>query len=67
MDALVKGIFSIYETPQGGVHIALRLDGEDEDRHMDFPRAMVKMASMAGGGIDPLAKLRGMSASATAL
>lgn len=44
----MKGKFAIFETPQGGLHIAYRLDGTEEDKHIDLPPAMIKMAEMMG-------------------
>ena len=62
MDALIKGRFSIYETGDGGIHLAFRLDGDSEDRHAELNRAMVRMMRLAANGKDPLAMLRGMTA-----
>jgi hypothetical protein len=57
--AFIRGRFSIYETPDGGFHIAAIFDGEDETRHTEIPGAMLKMAGMLGGG-NPLSMLRSM-------
>lgn len=46
----LKGAFSLYTTPDGGYHLACRLDGEDEDRHFPVPAMLVKMAEMRTGG-----------------
>lgn len=47
--ALARGRFALYETPDGGMHISVRLDQEDEDRHVNIPRRMVKLAAALGG------------------
>jgi hypothetical protein len=41
---LVKGRFSVYETPDGGFVLAYRLDGADEDSHYRIPAFIVKAA-----------------------
>lgn len=56
-EPLLKGKFAIFETPGGGIHLALRADGEDEERHIDIPPMLVKMASK---GRDPFALLKGL-------
>jgi hypothetical protein len=40
---LAGGKFAVYQTPKGGVHVSLQLDGEDEPRHIDVPPMMLKM------------------------
>lgn len=47
---LVKGAFGLFETPTGGIHLVLRLEGADEDKHMDFSPMMLKAMSMAFPG-----------------
>lgn len=56
---IMKGKFAIFETPDGGLHIAYRLDETDEDRHVALPAAMVKMANMAANGSGPMAAMIG--------
>jgi len=64
-EPILTGRFSLYETPHGGIHLAFHLEGEADDRHMEFPPAMVRMAAMAGGGRgNPLDIIKGMKASA---
>lgn len=58
-ERLIGGVFTLYATPAGGVHVALRLDHEDEDRHVDVPAMLVKAAGIRLGG-DPVAVLRGL-------
>lgn len=55
----MRGKFSIYETPDGGLHIAYVLAGDDETKHLALPAAMVKMANMAANGTGPLAAMVG--------
>jgi len=38
-----KGGFSLYATPQGGMVIAYRLDGETEDQHFPVPPMLVRV------------------------
>ena len=57
----LKGVFSLYETPSGGYHLAYRPDGADEDQHIDVPGWIISMARQAeGGGLNPMAMLKGL-------
>lgn len=40
----LMGVFALYDTPDGGVHLSYRPDGEDEDVHVQLPAALVSMA-----------------------
>lgn len=55
----MRGKFAIYETPEGGLHIAYRVEGQDEDRHIALPAAAIKMAGMMGDKL-PFANLIGV-------
>jgi hypothetical protein len=53
-----RGVYSLYVTPQGGLHLAFRNEGEEEDRHMPIPAAVVTLATQAQNGKGPMAMLR---------
>lgn len=55
---VARGVFSLYVTPAGGLHLAYRNEGEDEDRHMPIPAAVVTLATQAQNGRGPMAILR---------
>lgn len=55
-EALVRGRFALYLTKDDGFVCAVRLEGEDDDRHFHIPGKMIKLAGMMGG--NPLAALR---------
>jgi hypothetical protein len=40
---IAAGKFTVYETPSGGIHVTMLLDGSDEPRHFDAPPLMVRM------------------------
>lgn len=40
---LTSGQFSLYQTPKGGMHLSLLVQGETEPRHVEIPSMMVKM------------------------
>lgn len=40
---LVQGKFALYETPKGGMHLSLQVDGEAEPRHVEIPPLMIRM------------------------
>lgn len=46
---IITGTFSLYETPDGGFHIAYRPKDADADEHLEFPGHMVKMARRLQG------------------
>jgi hypothetical protein len=49
---LHKGVYSAYETPDGGIHIAFLREGnaEEHTEHMEFPGQLLKLAEMASEG-----------------
>lgn len=56
---LLKGKFGIFETPEGGIHLVFKLEGQDEDKHMEFTPFMLKAMQMAFPGKgNPLQMLR---------
>jgi hypothetical protein len=60
---LMNGKFSLYETPEGGLHVAYVPDGDqdDEPKHLEIPAMVVKMAkASAEGKLSPLAMMRQM-------
>lgn len=57
--ALIKGKFGIFETPEGGVHLVFQIEGQEGDKHMEFSPVMLKAMRMAFPGKgDPLQMLR---------
>lgn len=42
-EKLFEGKFTLYKTPSGGMHLTMRVDGEEEDRHFEVPSLMLKM------------------------
>lgn len=59
---LMNGKFSLYETPEGGMHIAYDPEGDTETRHLEIPAMVVKMARMsAEGKLNPLQAFKMMT------
>jgi hypothetical protein len=56
----MSGTFALYETPDGGYHLAFRPRGENEDRHIQIPGFMVKMAWQMQDGDGPASLLKSM-------
>jgi hypothetical protein len=56
----MKGTFSVYNTPDGGYHIAYRLEGESETNHAEIPGAALKLAASLSGSKNPFAMLTKM-------
>lgn len=49
---LASGKFALYKTPEGGMHMTLKLDGDEETRHFDVPSFVLKMLpKMPGLGL----------------
>jgi hypothetical protein len=55
---LSRGVYALYATPEGGLHLSYRIEGEDEDRHMPIPPMIIKLATAAQTGSGPLGMLK---------
>lgn len=55
-DPFLKGRFSLYHTPDGGIHVAAIFDGDEETKHTEIPAMVLKMAERMGSG-NPLSML----------
>lgn len=44
----MKGRFNLYNTPDGGYHIAYQEDGKEEIQHIDIPGFVINAAQMFG-------------------
>lgn len=49
-DPLLKGRFAMYETPEGGYHIAYINDGQDDTRHIEIPAFIVRLGQQMSEG-----------------
>jgi hypothetical protein len=57
----MNGRFTLYETPDGGYHIAYVADGQDDTRHLEIPAFLVRMAKAgAEGRLNPAAAFKEM-------
>jgi hypothetical protein len=45
-EPVMKGRFNLYETPDGGYHIAYQKDGEENIEHIDVPGFVINGAKM---------------------
>lgn len=45
-----KGVYSIYKTTDGSMHLAFRKEDDQEDSHVELPAAMLTMAFAAMAG-----------------
>ena len=60
----LKGRFTLYDTPEGGYHIAYQADGEDETRHLEIPGMVIRMArASAEGKLNPFQAMRQLMSS----
>lgn len=46
----MKGRYNLYDTPDGGIHIAYTVEGDDEIQHLDIPGQVVRAARMMEQG-----------------
>jgi hypothetical protein len=58
---LSKGVYSIYKTDEGGLHIAYRPEGDEEDSHMPIPNMMMSMLVAATEGKGPLGRMKALA------
>lgn len=56
-----KGVYSIYKTEDGGMHIAYRPEGAGEDAHLPLPPALIGMMIAASEGKGPLGRMRALA------
>lgn len=49
----LKGLFSMYHTPDGGIHISYRPEGAEEDEHIQIPAPVVMLATQMEAGQRP--------------
>lgn len=45
-EPIIRGRFAVYRTADG-LHVSVRLDGEDDDRHLPVPPMLIRL--MPGG------------------
>lgn len=58
----MKGRFTLYETPDGGLHVAYQPDGDDETGHIEIPGPLVKlMDSVKNGEMTPAKAFRALT------
>jgi hypothetical protein len=54
-----KGVYTLWEKPDGTIRIQYRRDDKDEDDFMEIPGAILRMAQMVGEGkMNPLAAFK---------
>jgi hypothetical protein len=46
----LKGRFSLYDTPDGGMHIAYLPDGATDTEHFEIPGKVLKVAQLIQSG-----------------
>lgn len=55
----MKGRFNVYETPDGGFHIAYQKDGQEEIEHINLPGPLIRAAQMMSDGkLSPIAAMK---------
>jgi hypothetical protein len=46
----LRGRFTLYDTPDGGMHIAYKPDGSETTEHFEIPGKVLKMAQLIQSG-----------------
>lgn len=60
-EAKLTGRFAIYDTPDGGFHIAYIPDGSKDTQHLEIPAMLVRMGRLAAEGkLNPMQALKGL-------
>jgi hypothetical protein len=57
-ELIMRGGFSLFREPDGGMHLSYRPAGADADTHMRIPAAMVAMGQQMTEGMSPVALAR---------
>jgi hypothetical protein len=57
---MIAGRFTVYKTGDGGMHVAYRMEGAEEDGHLPIPGSIIKLALSAAGGRGPMGMLARM-------
>lgn len=58
-EPFLKGRFNMWETPEGGYHIAYVPDDSAETRHLEIPGMVVRMGKLASEGkLNPVKAMR---------
>jgi hypothetical protein len=55
------GVYSIYKTQDGGMHVSYRADGTDEDAHLPIPGPLMQMMLAGAEGKGPMGRIRAMA------
>lgn len=55
-----RGRYSLYQAPDGGLHLAYRPEDADEDAHLVVPPWVIRAAEAAAGGQGPLGRMRAL-------
>lgn len=55
-----KGVYALYATPEGGLHLSYRPEGSTEDGHFPVPPGLLRMAMAKGDGMGALAQMRAL-------
>ncbi len=58
-----KGIYSIYKTQDGGMHVSYRPEGTEDDMHLPIPAMLMQMMLAASEGKGPMGRLRNLAMS----
>ena len=57
--ARMTGKFTLYDTPDGGIHIAYLPDGTEETQHLELPGKAIRLAqALESGKMNPAAMMR---------
>jgi hypothetical protein len=59
----MSGTFAVFDTPSGGLHLAFRPDGAEEDTHVPIPAVAAELLRRAASGetIGPAALLKSLT------
>lgn len=56
-----KGVYSLWKTDDGGMHLSFRPDGDEGDSHLPIPGGLLQMLMAAADGKGPLGRLRALA------
>lgn len=57
---LGRGKYALFATPEGGLHLAYRPDGVDQDGHLPIPPGLLRLALAKDAGLGGIAQIKSL-------
>jgi hypothetical protein len=61
IEAKMTGRYALYDTPDGGIHIAYEIEGTGDTKHIEVPGSVLRMVQMLeNGSMSPAKMMRSL-------